>query len=323
MSQHDGPGPTADGPAPRRDRPHDEAGPPDEAADGRTNRDGHEGRGGGRTALVLVLVVLVALTGAGLVVGTGRADSSLLFVGVPCLLAAGVGLPRVRGGWGTLVQLTTFVLLLVAALLQEAAVCVLIASPLVYGVAALAYGLSRLGRRDGRMLAGVPVLLLVSLEGIVPGARVDPEQTATAQRVVAPRCAQFEAALERGPRIDPEADRGRLLHVLRYPTPTRAGGEGLRPGDTQVLVLAGGEVHSHVESRTASSLRVVVDSDSSRLTRWVTVRSGTLTWTQEDDGCRARLDVAFERHLDPALYFGPVSGVFMDAGAAAWLAALD
>ncbi len=66
----------------------------------------------------------------------------------------------------------------------------------------------------------------------------------------------------------------------------------------------------------------VVD-DATHLERWVTVRQGRLAWTETNGECRARMTVVYERHLDPAVYFGPISDVFMDAGAAAFLAGLD
>ncbi len=148
---------------------------------------------------------------------TGRLDTAILFVGVPCLLAFGIGQARGRGGWGTVFQVVTIVLLLSAALLQEAAICVLIAAPLVYGVAALVYGVVAHQRRGVRALAIAPLLAVVLVEGVVPGARIHPVQTATAERAVAARCSDFEAALARGPRLDPANDRGLLLRTFPLP----------------------------------------------------------------------------------------------------------
>ncbi len=59
------------------------------------------------------------------------------------------------------------------------------------------------------------------------------------------------------------------------------------------------------------------------LKKWAAVRGGSLTWAEGPDGCRATLTIDYERRLDPALWFGPVTDAFMDAGAAAFLAGLD
>ncbi|MGL5910283.1 MAG: hypothetical protein ACRCZP_09795, partial [Phycicoccus sp.] len=240
---------------------------------------------------------------------------------------------RGTGGWGTMFQVVTVVLLLASALLREAAVCVLLAAPLVYGVAALAYAAATAMRPGRGALALGPLLAMVLVEGALPGIRVNPEQEATASRLVAQRCAEFEAALARGPRIDPDADRGRLLDLFPYPTPTTASGTGLAVGDTWSLGLGGGVLETRVSARAAATVEFDVTGGPSAahdglrhrpvLDRWVTVRSGTLTWRQADDGCRATMTVRYERHLDPALWFGPVTAGFMDAGAAAFLAGLD
>ncbi len=55
----------------------------------------------------------------------------------------------------------------------------------------------------------------------------------------------------------------------------------------------------------------------------MTVRAGRLSWREGDDGCHASVRIEYVRHLDPALWFGPVSALFMDAGASAFLAGLD
>ncbi|MBM6402832.1 hypothetical protein JQN72_01050 [Phycicoccus sp. CSK15P-2] len=276
-----------------------------------------------RLVLLLLVVVLVGMGGVGIAAAFDRLDSALLFVGVPCLLAFLVGTVRGRGGWGSLFQTLTVVLLLASALLQEAAVCVLLAAPFVYGVAALVYGIVVAQRRPTGSFALAPVLLVVLVEGVLPGTRIHPEQSSAAERVVATDCATFESALLRGPRIDPEADRGALLRVFPYPTPTAASGRGLEVGDGWELTVAGGTVRTRVVERASGHLRFAVVDDTSRLGRWVGVRAGSLDWQESGDRCTATMQVDYERRLDPALWFGPVSDVFMHAGVDAFLAGLD
>lgn len=281
------------------------------------------GRTGARTLGLSVVVGLVGLAGVGIAAATDRLDTAVLFVGVPCLLAFVIGTVRGRGGWGQVFQVLTVVLLLAAALLQEGAICVLLTAPLVYGVAGLVYAAAAHERRGSGSLVLVPVLALVVVEGVLPGTRIHPEQRAGAERVVAARCADFEAALARGPRLDPSQDRGVLLRVFRYPTPSAATGAGLAPGDRWTLTLADGEVRTRVTERRGSRLHFALDEDTTTLKKWAAVRGGSLTWAEGPDGCRATLTIDYERRLDPALWFGPVTDAFMDAGAAALLAGLD
>lgn len=278
----------------------------------------------GTTTALVALVVAVALAGVALAAATGRLDSAVLFVGVPCLLALGIALvPSDRDSGATAFRATTVVLLLSAALLHEGALCVLIAAPLVYGVVGLVLGLARLVRRGRtRHLAAAPLLALVLLEGVVPGARVHPVQQAEASRVVAPTCAAFVAALDRGPRFA-ESDRAPVLRWALYPTPVAAEGSGLDVGDTWELAMPAGSITTRVVDRSAYRLGFEVTGDSARTTRWVALHTGDVSWTQTAAGCRATLRIDYTRRLDPSFWFGPVTDLFMDAGAATFLHGLD
>ncbi len=182
-----------------------------------------------RKALLGVVVVGTGLLGVWISAVTGRLDSALLFVGIPVLLALAVGMARLRGA-GAVFQVVTVVLLLSSALLHEAALCVLIAAPLVYGVAFATYGVTRLAGRDSKTYAFAPfVLILLALEGAAPGLRVNPLQHAAAEQVVDSSCAAFERTLAAGPNFA-TSDRGWLLDTAGYPTPTTASGNGLAVG---------------------------------------------------------------------------------------------
>ncbi|GAB2773713.1 hypothetical protein GCM10027020_28770 [Nocardioides salsibiostraticola] len=276
---------------------------------------------GARKAWLGVVVVGTGLLGVWISAVTGRLDSALLFVGVPVLLALTVGLARLRGA-GAVFQVVTVVLLLTSALLHEAAICVLIASPLVYGVAFATYGLMRAARHSPTTHAFVPLLLLLlAMEGTAPGLRVNPIQHATADQVVAQTCAAFEQSLARGPRFA-AGQRGRLLDAAGYPTPTTASGTGLAVGDVWRLGSAGGEITTRVIEAGPGALTFAVVTDTSRIQRWVGLRDGQLRWTQRPDGCHAEVGINYERRLDPGFWFGPVSAVFMDAGARTFLRGL-
>lgn len=280
-----------------------------------------------RIMLMLGAVVPVALVATVLAGAIGRLDTALFFVGVPALLAFVVGLAPVRDSSGQLFQAVTVALLLVSAFLHEGALCVLIVSPLVYGVAFAIHGIVRLARRRRTRWSLAGVLVVLALEGAVPGLRVSPVHDVSADRVVAADCGDFAAALQRGPRIDAQDDRGWLLQLAQYPTPTSATGDGLAVGDTWSLAMPAGGIETVVSDRETTErggrLAFDVTADDARTTRWVTLREGTLTWEQTDEGCVAEMEVVYERDLDPAFWFGPVSELFMGAGTAAFLASLD
>lgn len=293
---------------------------------------GHEQRSRSRLLLMLTAVVPVALVATALAAALGRLDTALFFVGLPALLALIVGMIPGEEDSGQLFQAVTVALLLVSAFLHEGALCVLIVSPLVYGIAfgihAVVKGVKRAqqgGGIDTRHALG-GLLLLLALEGVVPGMRINPVQEVNADRIVASDCSDFTEALTRGPEFDDD-DRGLLLRIAQYPTPTAAQntglGTGLEVGDTWELAMPMGSISTEVRAAEPEAIVFDVTADDARTTRWVSIQEGRLSWEQTADGCRADVRITFERDLDPAFWFAPVSSLFMHAGAEAFLAGLD
>lgn len=276
-----------------------------------------------RLVLLLVVVVPVAVAATVLAASMGRLDSALFFVGVPCLIATLVLLLPGRSTAAVLFQVVTVVLLLVSAFLHEGALCVLLVSPLVYGFAFAVLGVTKIVESRNQRFGLGALLVIVALEGLTPGLRIAPDHEVAADRIVAAQCSEFEAALARGPHIDPDEDRGWLLEIAQYPTPTAATGTGLDVGDTWELWMPAGSVRTEVASRTPGQIDFDVTADGARTTRWVTLEGGSLAWEQTDEGCAAEINLAYVRDLDPAFWFGPLSEVFMTAGADAFLAGLD
>lgn len=279
-----------------------------------------------RTLTMLAVVIPVASAALLLTASIGRLDSALLYVGIPCLAALVIGLIDTEEAGGQIFQVVTVILLLFSAFLHEGALCVLIVSPLVYGIAYSAYGVTRIlsdddPRHHASALIAVLPLAALSLEGTVPELRINPEQNVTATDVVASDCTHFEAALARGPEFSDD-DRGWLLKAAQYPLPTLAEGSGLDVGDTWSLAMPAGSIETRVTARTASRIDFVVTADDARTTRWVTLDTARLSWQQTDAGCEASVRLDFTRDLHPSFYFGPVTHVFMSAGAEAFLAGL-
>ncbi|MFC6153050.1 hypothetical protein [Nocardioides yefusunii] len=134
-----------------------------------------------------------------------------------------IGLINTDGDSGAQIfQVVTVALLLFAAFLQEGALCLLIASPLVYGVAYSVHGLTRIiqqtagPRHHALGMIGIVALGSLAFEGTSTVLRVNPHQSVSASDVVAADCSTFERALDRGPEFA-DADRGWLLQT----TPTR------------------------------------------------------------------------------------------------------
>jgi hypothetical protein len=254
-------------------------------------------------------------------VARGQADSALLFVGLPVLLAAAMTLVPRRSAHGRVFTATTVGLLIVSVLWHEGAICVILAAPLVYFVAhcsTVALGL--LLRRSGwYALLPIPLLLVVALEGTADGWRVEPDQSTQVVRVVARPADAVLAQLVAGPR--PVLVRSVPLRLLGMPTPQHVEGGGLDPGDRWTFVYhqtshgPGGRIVAEVVSRQRGRVAFTFVEDTAITARWFTWHTADVTWRALDGGhTEVRLTVEYRRGLDPSWYFGPVQAGLMHEG---------
>lgn len=266
------------------------------------------------------LIVAFGLVVFGYTVRSGRGDSALLFVVLPALLAAALALTPGRTTHGRVFRVTTIVLLLAAVALHEGAICVLIASPLVYAVAHGTAALIRLARRS-RMLAvlPLPLLLLGGIEGTDQDLRIQPDQSVEVTRVVALEPAAVRDRLTAGPR--PTALGQFPLRILGAPTPEHVMGDGLEPGDRWMFGYhgsshgAGGAIVTQVRAAGPGSIDFDVVSDDTITARRLRWRGASVRWHAAGAG-RTEVTVVLEyqRRLDPSWYFGPIQDRLMHSG---------
>ncbi|MGV9766704.1 hypothetical protein [Micromonospora tulbaghiae] len=277
-----------------------------------------------RTRAHVILAALITLFGLVVfivVVRQGRADSAVLFVALPVLLAAAIALTPARTAHGRVFAITTVALLLAAVALHEGAVCVILAAPLVYAVAHGTTALIRALRDASRpyVIVAVPLLLLPGLEGSGLAPRVAPEQTVEVTRVVDLPADQVAERLAAGPR--PTAVRSVPLRLLGVPTPVQVSGDGLDLGDRWMFGYhgsshgPGGHLLAEVDEVAPGRLGFRFTEDSSITGRWFTWRHAELSWQEIGPGhTEVRIQVDYTRGLDPSWYFGPVQQVLLGAG---------
>lgn len=204
----------------------------------------------------------------------------------------------------------TICLLLSAPILAEGFICILMASPLFYLVGIIVGGILDLGRRKPRVDLKAMILLplmLSALEGIAPSFSFERNEIVTLTKLVKGTPADVEASLEG------VATFRRPLPsflALGFPHPVSAGGKGLAVGDARFVHFAGGEgkpgdVVARVESRTQTSVRFAIVSDTTHIGHWLTWKESEVAWYPAPDGTIVTWTLRYERRLDPAWYFGP------------------
>jgi hypothetical protein len=277
--------------------------------------DDRAGTGHGTMLLVIAGAVVAGLAFQAAQVA-GLNHTALVFVGIPALLAVVVTLlPRPGSVTGVIMKSVTLAMLLAGTVFGEAFICILMASPLIYGVA-LVVGTSVERRRAKLGRAGaahVSLLVLVAasipaMEGVVPRAEFPRESTVRVSALVAATPDEVRRALE-GP-MNFDRPLPRFLR-LGFPTPGATEGQGLHVGDRRSVMLQHGHHHSGklvMEVRSVEPSRVVFTpvADDSYLVHWLTWREAEVQWAAVPGGTRVWWKLSYRRRLDPAWYFGPL-----------------
>lgn len=273
--------------------------------------------GNGRAAMLMTIAGAVV---AGLAFHAAQLaelnHTALVFVGVPALLAVVVTLlPRPGSVTGVIMKSVTLAMLLAGTIFGEAFICILMASPLIYGVA-LVVGrtVERQRAKMGRAgAAHVSLLVLVAafvpaMEGVVPRAEFPRESTVRVSTLVSATPDEVRRALEGPMRFDRPLPR---FLRLGFPTPGATEGQGLQVGDRRSVVLRHGHHHSGklvMEIRSAEPNHVVFApvADDSYVVHWLTWREADVQWAAVPGGTRVWWKLSYRRRLDPAWYFGPL-----------------
>ncbi len=263
-------------------------------------------------AAFLVTALVIGALIYRVVMGAGLGHTSLMFIGIPAVLAIILVLaPTPKSATGSILRGITLALLIVAPLVGEGYLCILLASPLFLVVGLVIGKLVDCSRaRRSTTLSCIAIMVLpFSLEGIVPQLTHSRAQSAEATQIIKAPVSQIEAALAQSPDITTVLPR--FLRI-GFPRPLEARGSGLAVNDLRTIHFAGaeGDPPGDLVMRVAASqpgyVRFETISDSSKLLQWVHWRGSEVTYTSVDaTHTRVTWQISFDRQLDPYWYFAP------------------
>lgn len=270
-----------------------------------------------RRSLVSVIVALTVGTALfRLLVFSSLEHTSLLFIGIPAILAVLTALtPAPRSATGMIVKVITLSLLIAGIVLGEAFVCILFAAPIFFvvgiGIGLLVDFLRARGRRGLDSKSACLLLLALvpaSVEGVVPGFGFDRHETVTVARVVAGSGSDVAAALGRTPQFDRSLP---AFFKLGFPAPGSAAGSGLAVGDRRLIELVHGRHPGTLELaiRASGPGHVVFAPvrDETYITHWLSWRQANVRWYELAPGqTLVSWTLEYRRRLDPAWYFAPL-----------------
>jgi len=276
--------------------------------------DSHEAR----KSRILLTGIIVALAASCLaykiLVAHHLEQTSALFIGLPALLAILVVLfAKPKTATGMLCMATLTALLMSGIFLGEGFVCILMASPIFFGIAILVGLVIDNARRKKKSETTMTCLLVLalapmSLEGVTPTLSFPREETVVVENVVPASAAQVLLQLSSIPTFSAP-----LPAYLRvgFPRPIEASGQGIAVGDRRVIRFGGGEgkpgdLVLAVSESNANRVVFQAKSDTSHIAHWLTWRSAEVEWQETgSDQTRVRWTLRYRRSLDPAWYFGP------------------
>ncbi|HEX6051812.1 MAG TPA: hypothetical protein VFZ21_21235 [Gemmatimonadaceae bacterium] len=278
----------------------------------------------------LLTAILGALVAASIafrvLVLTELEHTSLVFIGIPALLAFMVLHTRPRTAIGTVNKVIAIALCLSGVIFGEALVCILMAAPIFFLIGTLV-GLvinwirgSSTGRGGSSWRGAVSLVIVpLGLEGVMPGFEFDRDEHVIVSRVVDASPHAVRNALAETPRFDRT-----LPPFLRlgFPAPAHASGSGLDIGDRRSVMMLHGEHHNgavvfEVSAAGTTFVRFMAVSDSTYVTHWLAWQDATVRWEPVDnDRTRVTWELRYRRRLDPAWYFVPLEryGVSVAAG---------
>ena len=258
----------------------------------------------------LLIALVIASFLFRVLIGIGFEHTSLVFVGIPAILAwmmASAEPPTTATG--SVMRTTTLALLIAWIFLGEAFICVLMAAPIFYLIAALVAWLKRAGERSRSARLLSVLLLPLALEGTTPALSTSRDRQVVVEAIVAANIEQVRARLAETPRFDRELP---LFFRLGFPTPLHPTGEGLRVGDRRSVVFAheghhSGSLSLEIVESTATLVRFAPVSDDSYLTHWLRWREAVVELQPTaHDRTTVRWTLRYSRRLDPSWYFDPL-----------------
>ena len=280
-----------------------------------------------RTLIACIAALAIASVAYRILVFGKLEHTSLVFIGIPAILALALTTIRPTTSVGTVNKTMAIALCLSGVAFGEGFVCILMASPLFFLVGTV------VGKMRGRRATdahldslpsswkylGIIVLVPLSLEGVIPGFALDREETVAVSRVIPATADVVQASLAAPMHFEQGLP---LFFRLGFPTPGGTAGEGLDIGDTRAVEFVHGGHHPgtlvlEITKSEAGLVHFAAVSDDSYITHWLSWRSAEVRWEETAPGeTRVTWTLRYTRRLDPAFYFKPLEryGVSLAAG---------
>lgn len=246
--------------------------------------------------------------------------SAALYVGLPFIFALGISLtPKSRTHMGATMKGLTIALLLSAPVFFEGFICIIMASPILYSVAALTvYIINRIQTKQNKnstiqISAFTLLFALFALEGTHPQLTFERLNHTEYTKIIESDIATIRTQLSKPMR--PITSRPVFLQI--FPAPINVSGNGLAPGDSRKVEFTyhkwfvanthKGSTIFTVQESGYNTIKFDIPHDDSYISHYLNWKSAEINLEPiESNKTRVSWKLSYERKLDPAWYFGPM-----------------
>lgn len=250
-------------------------------------------------------------------------DSAALYVGLPILIALGMSLtPKAKSAMGATMKGLTIALLLSVPVFQEGYICVILAAPILYGVAAsIAWPIDRerkeqeKGNQGTKLQVALITIIasIAALEGTHDIFTFERHNVVESTRVINADVDSILATIAEVPSFE----KTRPFFIRLFPLPETIEGSGLAIGDERKIHLVynrwpfiepiKGDAIFRITDVSTNYVRFDIPQDTTFLNLYLDWESSEVFLQPiNENQTQVIWRLSYQRKLDPIWYFGPM-----------------
>lgn len=263
-----------------------------------------------KTPLYIIVVILAATSLCYRLIGNYHfQQTALLFVGLPTLITLLVvrftNTPKTL--YGIVFKVITLFLLMSGILLGEGILCIIMAAPIFYGVAALIVFIIERSRKQDKLngLALIPVLLICA-------QLTDYTKPQETQSILVSQSFAQKIDFNQLNKTPDFMENLPTFFKMGFPKPIAIKGSGFAVGDERVITFESntkgvGHLRLKIVERTPEKITFKAIEDDSHISHWMTWKEIEISIKQQNNGTyELNWEVDYTCDLKPSWYFEPI-----------------
>ena len=262
------------------------------------------------TLYAIVIILAIASIAFRLLNKWGLEQTSFLFIGIPALLALLVikYSNRPKTPYAIMFYVVSIFLLLCGVFLGEGLICIIIMSPLFYGIGALVVAINnRLSKHDKQNLNVFILTPILLLMGQFYEMKSIPETHSITTTFITTKDTKL-TALNSSPNFQNNLP---SFFKIGFPKPISVYGQGIKVDDTRTIKFLSntkgmGELKLQIKEASEKKLVFDVVYDNTHIAHWLSYKEITVTIDEKGDTTEITWTTNFTCDLGPSWYFQPM-----------------